>query len=281
MKKHLIIFTSTSWDNDEFNECWMCCLRFNEDCFDSTVENKNELIFRTGDFLISVVNGLDFYHEIDWDYPGIQQKVESLIAGSEKKEIKVHVLLHSDDEDHWIRLKKRLDESTGLHLHSVATGDLWDYLTPLSIPGEPDEIHTILVNLWERLENPPADAHLKKPKNAMTALRHTLAKSKRKITDFSEYCVRHLPEDCTLKLNRELCVRLEKSRNTFRDCLDQGFLLTDDNRHIKRIYQYFEKIENRALKMEQDDLEVTEKINMGFQCAEDFSHILDIINDID
>jgi len=81
MKKHLIIFTSTSWDNDEFNECWMCCLRFNEDCFDSTVENKNELIFRTGDFLISVVNGLDFYHEIDWDYPGIQQKVESLIAG--------------------------------------------------------------------------------------------------------------------------------------------------------------------------------------------------------
>jgi len=258
MKKHLIIFTSTSWDNDEFNECWMCCLDKNEDCFNSAAENKNELAFRRGDFLISVMDGNDYCNKIDWDYPKIQQKVESLIEGSENTGKKVHVLVHSD-----------------------ATGDLWDYLTPLSIPGEPDEIHTILINLWERLENPPADAHSKKSKDAMTALRHTLAKSKRKTKDFSGYCVRHFPEDRVSMLNRELLVRLEKSRNTFRDCLDQGFLLTDDNRYINRIYQYFEKIEYRVLMMEQNDLEVAEKINMGFQCAKDFSHILDIINDID
>jgi hypothetical protein len=281
MKKHLIIFTSTSWDNDEFNECWMCCLDKNEDCFNSAAENKNELAFRRGDFLISVMDGNDYCNKIDWDYPKIQQKVESLIEGSENTGKKVHVLVHSDDEGHWTRLKKRLDKPTGLHLYSSATGDLWDYLTPLSIPGEPDEIHTILINLWERLENPPADAHSKKSKDAMTALRHTLAKSKRKTKDFSGYCVRHFPEDHVSMLNRELRVRLEKSRNTFQDCLDQGFLLTDDNRHINRIYRHFEKIETRALMMEQNDLEVAEKISMGFQCAKDFSHILDTINDID
>ena len=279
MKKEMIIFTSTSWDNDEFNECWAVCSSFNEECFDSVTKKENEIAYRTGDFLLSIMDGNEYYNKVDWDYPKLQEKIKSLMRNIENSETKVHLLLHSDDDHHLAKLKSRFDEQTGVHIYSSATGDLWDYLVPLSKPCEPNEIDATLVKLWERLENPPVDTDLKKPKDPMFALRHNLAKSKRLVREFSEHCIRHHPEGLTPSLVEKIMSRLEKSKASFNDCLEKEFLLTVTNENVNKVYQYFGEIEERALKIKTTGLKVTKKINMGFHCADNFSKILDIINE--
>ncbi len=278
MKKEMIVLTSTSWDNDEFNECWMICSNLNVECFNSVTIKKNEIAFHSGDFLLHAIDGNDYYNKAGWDYSKIQQKVESMVEGMKENKKNIHLLLHSDNVDHLFELKKRFDEKTCIHIYSSGEGDLWDYLVLFSEPKEQNEVNVALVNLWERLDNPPADADLKKNKDLMFAIKHTLAKSRRQVREFSEYCIKKHPEDLAPQLGEKIMGRLEKTKTSFSDCLDKEILLTDVNEHISVIYQYFRKIEKRALKIKSTGLKRTEKINMGFHCADDFSKILDIIN---
>lgn len=279
MNKNIILFTSTSADNIEFDNCWKLCVQRNSSCFDEVQVDPDRIFLKKDEYALFVFNGNDYCQNLNWDFEAIKLKCDQVSSLIEDTDNPTHVLVHTDDKNHLIELKKIFDKTIQPHIYSSNFKGIWELIIPFKKREKTEAIVQSLTDLWQYLVDNSDQAEELKPVTSMIALRHNLAKSKRRTFEFSEHCISQMTEKSTLLLHREILTRLEKSRIIFNDCLKQGVLVADDNQKVDQIYEHFEKIENRTKEMKVNHLKITDKIDMGFDCADGFSLILDIINE--